>query len=339
MKRRDFVVGLMLAAATRSVRAQEQAKHHRIAIVIPAGAVASISETSSDPLRRRFYQAFFAELRRLGDAEGQNLTIERYSGKGRPEGYGDLAREVVGRNPDVIVAQTNPIALAVRAATGTIPIVWVGVEAIGVGLVTSLAHPGGNITGVSLYDAEIYAKRLQILKEAVPSASRVAYLNMRRAWEGAYGQAFQPAYQEASRRLRISLIPMLLQESTPSEYQRVFAEIAQQRPDGILVSDIGDLFPYRQLIVELIEKSRLPAIYGNREYVEAGGLMAYVTDTGEAGRRMADDLHQILNGTKPGEIPIYQATKFALVINLKAAKAIGLTLPSALLATADELIE
>jgi putative tryptophan/tyrosine transport system substrate-binding protein len=339
VRRRDFTIGLLLVSAARSLRAQEKAKQHRIAIVIPAGAVAIISETSSDPLRRRFYQAFFQELRRLGHVEGQNLVIERYSGEGRPEGYADLAREVVGRNLDVIVAQTNPVALAIRAATGTIPIVWVGVEAIGVGLVTSLAHPGGNITGVSLTDAEIYAKRLQILKEAVPSASKVANLTMRRAWEGAYGQAFQPAYQEASRRLQISLIPMLLQESTPSEYQRVFAEIAQQRPDAIHVSDIGDLFPYRQLIIELIEKSRLPAIYGNREYVEAGGLMAYQGDTGEAGRRMADDVHEILDGAKPGDIPIYQSTRFALVINLKAAKALDLTIPPALLALADEVIE
>ena len=171
-------MGLLLAAAARTVRAQEREEQHRIAIVIPAGAAAVISETSGDPLRRRFYRSFFAELRRLGDVEGQNLKIERYSGEGRPDGFADLAREVVGRNPDAIVAQTNPVGLAVRVATGTIPIVWVGVEAIGVELVTSLARSGGNITGVSLYDAEIYAKRLQILKEAVPSASRVTYLNM-----------------------------------------------------------------------------------------------------------------------------------------------------------------
>jgi len=207
MRRRDFTIGLLLATAVRAVQAQERGKQRRIAIVIPAGAVAIISETSSDLIRLRFYQGFFGELRRLGDVEGQNLTIERYSGEGRPEGFADLAREVVGRSPDVIVAQTNPVALAVRAATGTIPIVWVGVNAIGVGLVTSLARPGGNITGVSLYDAEIYAKRLQILKDAVPSMSKVAFLTPRRAWEGSYGQAFQPAYQEASRRLQISVIP------------------------------------------------------------------------------------------------------------------------------------
>jgi putative ABC transport system substrate-binding protein len=338
MRRRNFTIGLLLASAT-GAWAQQPAKQHRIAIVIPAGAVAIISETSSDPLRRRFYQSFFEELRRLGDVEGQNLMIERYSGDGRPEGYADLAREVVGRNPDVIVAQTNPVALAVRAATRTIPIVWIGVEAIGVGLVTNLAHPGGNITGVSSYDAEIYAKRLQILKEAVPSAARVAYLNMRRAFEGAYRQPFQRAFEEAGQRLEMSVVPMLLEESTPSEYQRVFAEIAQERPDAIMVSDLGDLFPYRQLIIELINKSRLPAIYGNREYVEAGGLMAYGAEIGELGRRMADDVHQILNGAKPGDIPIYQATRFAFLINLKAAKDLGLNIPPALLARADEVIE
>jgi putative tryptophan/tyrosine transport system substrate-binding protein len=339
VRRRDFAAGLLLAGVAGSVRAQEQAKQHRIAIVMAGGTIARISETAGDPVARRFYRAFFQELRRLGDVEGQNLTIERYSGEGRPAGHADLAREVVSRNPEVIVASTGPVALAVRAATATIPIIFSVVDAVGIGLVTNLAHPGGNITGVSLFDAEFNAKRLQILKEVVPSASRIAFLNMRRTWEGVYGQAFQPANQEAERRLQIELVPMPLEESKPSEYQRVFAEIAKDAPDAILVSDIGDLIPYRQLIVELIEKSRLPAMYGLRDYVEAGGLMAYEADFGETGRRMADDVHEILNGANPGEIPVYQASKFALVINLKAAKALGLTIPPSLLALADEVIE
>jgi putative ABC transport system substrate-binding protein len=139
--------------------------------------------------------------------------------------------------------------------------------------------------------------------------------------------------------LELSVIPMLLQESSPLEYQRMFAEIAPQRPDALMVSDIADHFPYLQLIVELAEKSRLPAIYGYREYVEAGGLMAYGADFGELMRRMADDVHQILNGTKPGDIPIYQSTKFEFVINLKTAKELGLTIPPTLLGAADEVIE
>jgi putative tryptophan/tyrosine transport system substrate-binding protein len=329
VRRRDFALGVLLAAAVGTVRAQEQAKQHRIAIVIPSGPVASINDTLP-----RFYQAIFDELRRLGDVEGQNLTIERYSGEGRPEGFAELARGVVNRNPDVIVAITTPIARAARAANGTIPIVWIGVEPILSGLATSLARPGANITGVTAYGSETWGKRLQIFKEAVPSASKAAFLAMRTEWEGEVAQL-----REAGRQLQISVIGMPLEESTPSEYQRMFAEISQDRPDAIMVGARAELFPFRQLIVELVEKSRLPAIYPFREYVELGGLMAYEGDLGELGRRMADDVHQILNGANPGDIPIYQAAKFAFVINLKAAKIIGLTIPPALLASADELIE
>jgi len=167
MRRREFTVALTLASAL-GVRAHSQAKQHRIAIVLAGGTIARISETSSDPVSRRFFQAFFSELRRLGDVEGQNLMIARYSGEGRPASHADLAREVISHNPEVIVASTGPVALAVRAATATIPIVFEVVDAVGIGLVTNLAHPGGNMTGVSLFDAELNAKRLQILKEVVP---------------------------------------------------------------------------------------------------------------------------------------------------------------------------
>jgi putative ABC transport system substrate-binding protein len=335
MRRRDFTIGLALAAGVRAAQAQERVKQHRIAIVIPAGPIAAISDTGSDPIRRRLYEAFFKELRRLGDVEGQNLTIERYSGEGRREAYADLAREAVGENPEAIVAHTNPVAKALRAASSTIPIVWIGVDGIRSGIATSLARPGSNITGVNLYDYEIWGKRLQILKEAVPSTAKVAFLLPPGGWEGAQAQLLR----EMSRRLEISLIPMLLRESTPLEYQRVFAEIAPERPDAIIVHDTGDLVPYLQLIVELVAKRHLPAMYGYRDYVEAGGLMAYEADLSEAGRRMADDVHQILSGTKPEDIPIYQATKFDLAINLRTAKALGLTIPSSLLAEADEVIE
>ena len=239
----------------------------------------------------------------------------------------------------MIVAVTNPTALAIRAATATIPIVWIGADAIRFGLVSNLARPGGNITGVSRYDLEFYGKLLQILKEVVPSASRLGWLMPRRVWEGSYGQVTQRAFQDAAERLGVALVPMLVQEPTASEYRRVFAEIAPAPPDAIGVSDIADLFPQRRLIVELIEKTRVPAIYGYREYVEAGGLMAYEGELGELGRRMADNVHEILNGAKPGDIPIYQQTKFALIINLKAAEALGLTMPPSLLARADEVIE
>jgi putative tryptophan/tyrosine transport system substrate-binding protein len=331
MRRRDFTIGVLLAAATQPVRAQEQAKQHRIAIVIPSGPVTRINLSGGS----RFYQAIFEELRRLGDIEGLTLTVERYSGEGWPEGYLDLARQIVNRHPDVIIAATDPIAQAVRAANGTIPIVWIGGDPIRAGLATGLARPGGNVTGVTVYVGhEIWGKRLQILKEAVPSASKVAFLEMGTDWS-----ANEQQLREAGLRLEISIIGMPLQESTPSEYRRVFSEIAQQGPEAIVVSSDGALVPDRQLIVELVEQSRLPAIYAWRDYVEAGGLMAYEADPKELGRRMANDVHEILNGANPGDIPIYQPTKFQLLINLRAAKALGLTIPPALLATADEVIE
>jgi putative tryptophan/tyrosine transport system substrate-binding protein len=330
VRRRDFAIGLLLAAATQSLRAQERAKQHRIAIVVASGPVTRINDPASRP-----WQAFWGELRRLGDAEGQNLSVERYSGEGRPEGYADLAREVVSQNPDVIVPISPPIMQAVSAATSTIPIVGSGAYTR-LGVVPSLARPGGNITGITVdVGEEINGKRLHILKEAVPSASRLAVLAMRTAWEGNDGQQFR----EAGRQLSISLIPLLLQESTPVEYQRVFGEIAQPSPDAIIVSGTAELYPYRQLIVELVEKSRLPAMYPYRDYAEAGGLMAYGTDLAELWRRIADDLHQVLNGAKPGDIPVYQPTKFEFLINLKAANALGLSIPPTLLGVADEVIE
>jgi putative ABC transport system substrate-binding protein len=333
MRRRDLTLGLLLATAVGRVRAQVATKQRRIAI-ITTQPVANIDDPTIPVFR-----AFFEELRRLGDVEGPNLAIERYSGGGRPANYPDLAREVVARSPDVIVAIGNPITHEVRAATGTIPIVWIGPDPIQTGFATSFARPGGNITGVSMFDAEFDAKRLQILKEAASSASKVAYLTMRRTWEGAFEQTYQPATQQASQRLQISLMPVLLQEATPSEIQHAFAEIAPDPPDAIMVAGIGELIPYRQLIVELVEKSRLPRMYGQREFVEVGGLMVYEPDFGEAARRMADDVHEILNGAKPGDIPIYQSTRYELAINLKAASALGLTIPPVLLARADEVIE
>jgi putative ABC transport system substrate-binding protein len=313
VRRRDFSIGLLLATAARSVAAQEASKPHRIAIVITAGPVAGINDAASRP-----WQAFWEELRRLGDVQGKNLTIERYSGEGRPEGYADLAREVVSRNPDVIVPIGPTMTQAVHAATDTIPIVASGAYT-GLGVARSLAHPGGNITGITVdvgWDSEINGKRLQILKEAVPSASKIAVLAMRTRWEGTEGQQFG----DASRRLAVSLTPILLEASSHSEYFSGCSPRSRgtSRTRSI-VSGAPETYYYRRLIIELVEKSRLPAIYAARDYAEAGGLMAYGTDLVELWRRLADDLHQVLNGASPSDIPIYQATKTEFLINLKTA--------------------
>jgi putative ABC transport system substrate-binding protein len=196
-------------------------------------------------------------------------------------------------------------------------------------------HTPAATSPASLFSpAEIWGKRLQILKEAVPAAAKTAYLTTRVS-QAAEGQQLR----EAGRRLQISVIELPLEEVTSTAIQRAFAEIAQQQSDALIVNSNSLLFPYRQLIVELVEKSRLPALYPWREYVEAGGLMAYGSDARELWRRMADDVHQILSGAKPGDIPIYQPIKFEFVINLKAAEALGLTFPATLLGRADEVIE
>src|SRR5712675_3558520 len=202
MRRRDFTAGVLLAAATRPARAQQRATPRRIAIFHPAIPVALLTETGGGSA----WRAFFGELRRLGYIEGQNLIIERYSAEGHHERYADLAREIVARNPDVIVTGTNPVVIAFRAATSAIPLVAFMVDPLKAGLVASLARPGGNLTGITL-DAgvEIWAKRLELLKEAVPSTTKAAFLAMREGWEGSFGEAMR----DVADRLGVSLISML----------------------------------------------------------------------------------------------------------------------------------
>ena len=203
-------------------------------------------------------------------------------------------------------------------------------------LVTSLNRPGGNLTGITL-DAGIenWGKRLQILKEAIPSAAKVAFLGMRDGWEGSSGQVLR----DMGAQMGISLAFTLPQEGNPSELERIFASLEQQRPDAVLVSGEGDLYAHRKLIAELAEKKRLPMMCPYRDYVEAGALMGYAVDLAELLKRMADDVDKILKGAKPGDIPIYQPTKFQFLINVKTAKALALNFPPALLARADEVIE
>jgi putative ABC transport system substrate-binding protein len=247
-----------------------------------------------------------------------------------------LAKEIVGRNPDLIVTGTNPVVITFKAATSTIPIVAFMLDPLKAGLVSSLARPGGNLTGITL-DAgiEIWGKRLEMLKEAIPSTSKATFLAMREGWNETFGQVLQ----DAAGRLGISLTWTLPQQGTPAEIERVFAAMGQQRPDAVLVSGEGDLYANRALIAELALKNRLPAMCPYRDYVDAGGLMAYTVDLAELLKRMAIDVHQILNGARPGDIPIYQPTKFELLINLKTAQALGITLSPSLLSRADEMIE
>ena len=293
----------------------------RIAFVHTGVPVAEQNETS----RTMWVRTFFAELRRLGLVEGSNAVIERFSGEGSSARYAALAADVVSRKPDVIVANSSPLVKVFQAATTTIPIVAIVSDPIASGLVSSLARPGANLTGVSV-DAGpgIAAMRLQILKEAVPAAARIAYL---------------VEAQSEVQRSGVAVTTKLLAAVDEPHLRRAFAEMVDAKVGAVLMSTSGSFIAQRALIIELAAKHRLPVIYAYRQSVEEGGLMAYGPDLGELAKRLALSVQQILAGAKPGDIPIHQATKFELVINLKTAKALGLTLPQSVLAQADEVIE
>jgi putative ABC transport system substrate-binding protein len=331
MRRREFTSGLLLAAVASPVRAQQRSIS-RIALFHPAIPTALLTETGGGTA----WRAFFQELRRLGYVEAQNLLIERYSAEGHHERYAEIAREIVNSNPNLIVTGTNPVVLAFKAVTGTIPVVAFMIDPLKAGLVASLARPGANLTGVTLDPGiELWGKRLELLKEAIPQATKTAFLSMREGWEGSFGQEMR----DVAGRLGISLISMLPSAGTTVEIERVFAEMAGQRPDAVLITGEGDLYANRQLIAELALKYNMPTMCPYRDYVDAGGLMAYTVDLAELLRRMARNVQQILAGVRPGDIPIYQPTKFELLINQKTAKVLGLALPPTLLSRADEMIE
>ena len=324
MRRRNLIFGLLAVATVGGVRAEQGRKAHRIAIVHPTHP--------SEP----FILAFSNELRRLGYVEGANLFIERYSGEGRASHYADLARDVVSRNPDVIISSgTNEFTLDFKAATTTIPIVGIFAVPVEAGIVASLARPGGNITGVSVdVGREQWEKRVQMLQQVVPQATRLGFLQLREAREK-WGLP-----KEQSNWMGVTWVgPALNHPIDEAEYRRVFAVLIQDRAEGILVTDEDVHVTNVKLIVELAEKSRLPAIYPFKLFVEAGGLMSYGTDVSVWGYNIADIVGQILKGARPSEIPIRQPTKFELVINLKTAKALSLTIPDKLLSVADDVIE
>jgi len=304
----------------------------RIAYVNSAGKVSSISVNG-----RPYIRAFFEELSRLGYVEGQNLGVERYSGEGRTEHYAELAREVVNTHPDLILAVGGRLSLDFKMATTTIPIVTIIIDPIAMGLVTSIARPGGNITGVTIAGGlELIGKRMGLLVEATPKVSTGCYLASQPFWDDARGAAAR----EVAKRLGVSLSPAVLGTAfNETEYQRVFRSLEQGRVDALMVSEEPEHVTYRTIIVELAAKDRIPTIYPLRDFIEVGGLMAYSIDQSDMSRRVANLIDKILRGANPGDIPFYQPTKFDLSINLKTAKALGIEMPAMLLARADEVID
>jgi putative tryptophan/tyrosine transport system substrate-binding protein len=323
------VVGLaiwaVLLALSFPAGAQQAKKIPRI------GFLASVS-ASSDTDR---IEAFRQGLRELGYVEGQNVTIEYRWADGRFEQLPDLAAELVRLKVDVIVAVVTQASLAAKKATGTIPIVMVGVsDPVGSGLVASLARPGTNITGTSSMTAEIIGKLLELLKETLPKISRVAAL-----WNPANSvfQALQLRETEvAARALGVQL--QILEARGPDEIDRAFAAMVKERTKALLILGDPVFTSHRKRIADLAAKYRVPAVSGTREYVEAGGLMAYGPSFPDMHRRAATYVDKILKGTKPADLPVEQPKKFEFIINLKAAKQIRLTIPPNVLARADKVI-
>jgi putative ABC transport system substrate-binding protein len=323
MRRREFVtlVSGALVAWPLVARAQPLGKIWRI------GFIAHRYEEFYDPL--------FQGLRERGYTEGQNLIVERRYAEGRVERFKEFVAEMVQLKVDLIIVVTTPAAFAARNATTTIPIVHpAAIDPVGTGLIASLAHPGGNVTGLAVLNAETSAKRLELLREAVPGLSRGAVL-----WNAA-NPANTLAWKEtegAGRALGVAI--QSYEMRGPGDFEGAFAMIAQQRPDILLVLQDALTLEYRKEIIGFALRERLPSMFVGKLWAEEGGLMSYGDRLPERYRRAADLVDRILKGAKPADLPVEQPTTFELVVNLKTAKAIGLNLPPAFLARADQVIE
>ena len=278
--------------------------------------------------------AFIQGLRELGYVEGKNIFIEYRFAEGNAERLPALANELVQLKVDAIFTAASPAIFAVKSATKTIPTVFFGTsDPVGTGMVDSLARPGGNITGITAQASDLWPKRLELLKEVFPKLSRVAMV-----WnKGNPGMALEAkATQEVAGPLRITLQDRGVKD--PTELEVVFAAMSKERPDGFLALMDPVLNSYQKRIVDFVAEHRLPAIFENKTWVEAGGLISYGADYADAHRRAAALMDKILKGRKPADIPVEQPTKFELVVNLKTAKQIGLTIPPNVLARADKVI-
>ncbi len=266
--------------------------------------------------------------------EGQTIALEVRWAEGRNERIPELVAELVGLKMDVLVVGSSAGALAAKKATGTIPIVMVAADPVGLGLVTSLARPGGNVTGLSYFNEAIIAKRLQLLKELVPGLARLAVL---RNPIVAVHAIFWQETEVAARKLGVALQP--LEVRGPEDFEAAFAAATRGNAQALIALDDALTLAHRPRIVALAASSRLPAMYGFREFPDDGGLMSYGPSFVVLHRRAATFVDKILKGAKPADLPVEQPTKFELVINRKTANALGLTVPSTLLAQADDVIE
>jgi len=327
MNRRTFLCGLTLGTLSAPLATEAQ----------PVGKPVTIGYlgNSSPSLESNLVNGFREGLRQLGYVEGRNLIIKYTWAEGRRDRFAALAEELVGLKPDVILTAGTPGALAAKHATQSIPIVMASAgDPLETGLVTSLAKPGGNVTGHAGPGAEFEGKRLELLKQMVPKLSRVAVLLNP---DNPFGAITWKGVQLGAEPFGVKL--QRVEVRGPDDLDRALAAIKASRPEGVLVSPDRFLLAYRAPIVQFVAKNRLPGVFPYREFVQEGGLLAYGPDYVDLFRRAATFVDKILKGAKPADLPIEQPTKFELVINLKTAKALGLTIPQSLLIRADEIIQ
>ena len=326
LERRDFLIAVgAILAAPLAADAQQAEKVPRI------GFLSATSPSDRPPL----FDAFRQRLRELGWVEGKNIVIDYRYAQGQVDRLPDLAAELVRLKVDLLVSWGTQGVTAAKSATKTIPIVKIAVrDPIGIGLIASLARPGGNVTGVSgSAGLEWVAKQLELLKQTVPKIRRVAILSNP---TNAYHQLAIRELDGAARSLGVQL--QLLEARGPNEFDGAFAAMAKESVGALLVLSDAMLNSHATRLADLAARGRLPAVYGVRESVEAGGLMSYGPSFLDSFRRAATYVDKILKGAKPGDLPVEQPTKFELVINLKTAKSLGLTIPQSVLVRADEVI-
>ena len=322
----SLVLAVLILAAPATIDAQPTGKVHRIGVLENVGVASNAANLG----------AFRQGLAELGYVEGQTFVLEYRSAEGRPERFSDLATELVQLKVDVIVTRGTPATLAAKHATQTIPIVMAssGEPALE-GIVASLARPGGNVTGLYITaPPELGGKRLQLLKEAVPALSRVGIL-----WNPGDLQAplIVKDTERVARAMGVKLTRLELQRS--ESFEQLFETALFGQIDALITVEDYFTFTYRTRILDFAAMSRFPAIYGLREFVDAGGLMSYGTDRRDLYRRCATYVHRILSGANPALLPVEPPIKFELAINLKTARALGLTIPPALLQRADYTVQ
>ena len=329
MDRRAFLAGgAALLAAPLAAGAQQAAKIARIGYL-----ASNLAATPHRP------EAFRQGLRDLGYVEGRNLVIEYRDAEGKGERLPALAAELVALKVDVIVTDGGTVtALAAQQATGTVPIVFAGVgDPVTSGLVANLARPGGNVTGMSTLAPELVGKRLELLAQVVPGVGQVAVLRRPGALGERTDKDMVTGADVAARALGVRL--QFVEARVPADFDRAFSDMTRARAGALTVQPSNMFAREHRRLVDLAAKNRLPAVYPSREYVDAGGLMAYGANFAHLYRRAATYVVKILNGANPGDLPVEQPTKFELVINLKTAKALGLTIPPSVLLRADHVID